>query len=166
MDEQHRVVHIGPISLFTLVASLGMAVLAVLAVSTSNAMYALADRAALMMTETYLADTYAQRFVAELDGVLADARDEGAYAPSYVEERLDEIARAAERNASMDNRGVQIDASMEEGTVTAIIMTPEARKIDLRVNVLEDGTYEIAQWKSTSEIDTTGPEDQLWSPPR
>ena len=166
MDEQHRVVHIGPISLFTLVAWLGRAVLAVLAVSTANAMYALADRAALMMTQTYLADTYAQRFVAELAGVLADARGEGANAPSYVEERLDEIARAAERNASMDDQGVQIDASMEEGIVTAIIMTPEARKIDLRVNVLEDGTYEIAQWKSTSEIDTTGPEDQLWSPAR
>lgn len=166
MDTPRQQVHIGPISLFTLVASLGMAVLAVLALSTSNAMYALANRAADMTSELYLAEASAQRFVAELDGTLQDAATAGSGARDAVEAHLSDMASAAEHEADGDAKGrtVTVTAQMEGDEVTAVVKTPGGRRIDVRVAVGEDGTYQVLQWKTTTETDSSGAGETLWSP--
>lgn len=166
MDSPRQQVHIGPISLFTLVASLGMAVLAVLALSTSNAMFALANRAADMTSELYVAESCAQRFVAELDGVLRQAAASGADARESLPYQLDALAQAAEREAEEGVSGVDatVSASMEGNEVTAVVTTPIGRRIDVRIEVGQDGTYQVTQWKTTTETDSSGAGDVLWSP--
>ncbi|MBR1829242.1 MAG: hypothetical protein IJ781_07015 [Atopobiaceae bacterium] len=165
MDSPRQQVHIGPISLFTLVASLGMAVLAVLALSTSNAMYALANRAADMTSELYVAETCAQRFVADLDTALSQAAS-GADARTAVSGQLGTLASAAEREAANGASGIKttVSASMEGDEVTAVVTTPIGRRIDVRIEVAADGTYQIVQWKTTTETDSSGAGETLWSP--
>lgn len=166
MDSPRQQVHIGPISLFTLVASLGMAVLAVLAVSTSNAMYALSNRAAEMTSELYVAEACAQRFVAELDGALDQAASTGSDVPLSLSGQLDALASAAQGEATQGALGldVTVSAHMEGNEVTAVVTTPIGRRIDVRIEVAADGTYRITQWKTTTETDSSGAGETLWSP--
>ena len=53
---------------------------------------------------------------------------------------------------------------MDGSDVVASVVTPAFRRIDLRVAVNDDGTYQIMEWKATSEADSTVAEETLWSP--
>lgn len=77
MAKPHGSVRIGPISLFTLVIILCLAVLAVLSVTTARAELSVTERQAATTTETYGLETAGQTFVAEVDGALAQ-RDDAA----------------------------------------------------------------------------------------
>ena len=169
MDTPRQQVHIGPISLFTLVAALGMAVLAVLSVSTSNAMYTLAKRAALMTSETYEADVCGQRLLAELDGVLQDARSQDADVYGAVSGKLPTIVSAAQQEAdpfslAADDEAVEVTASLIERELVAAIKTPAGCRIDLKVAISEDGTYEVMEWKATTDPEVSTTVETLWSP--
>ena len=70
MAKPHGSVRIGPISLFTLIIILCLAVLAVLSVTTARAELSITERQAATTTETYELESAAQRFVAEVDRAL------------------------------------------------------------------------------------------------
>ena len=63
-------VKIGMLPVLTLVAILGFATLAVLAVTTSHAMGAIAQRQATSTTDAYLLEDAGQRYVAAIDDAL------------------------------------------------------------------------------------------------
>lgn len=71
-------VRIGPMSLFTLIVVICMAVLAVLTLSTANATYVMTNRQATATTELYLDEAAAQEFVAGISDVLASARTDAS----------------------------------------------------------------------------------------
>ena len=70
----HGSVRIGPISLFTLIIILCLAVLAVLSLTTAPAQPPTTDRHAHTTTETYALETAGQEFVAAVDAALAEGR--------------------------------------------------------------------------------------------
>lgn len=71
MAKPHGSVRIGPISLFTLIIILCLAVLSVLSLTTARAELSVTERQAATTTETYQLETAAQTFVAEVDGALS-----------------------------------------------------------------------------------------------
>ena len=74
MAKPHGSVRIGPISLFTLIIVLCLAVLTVLSVTTSLAELSTTERQAATTTETYQLESVGQQFVADVrDGELISA---------------------------------------------------------------------------------------------
>ena len=71
MARPHGSVRIGPISLFTLIIILCLAVLAVLSVTTARAELSVTERQAATTTETYQLEVRGQEFLAAVDGALA-----------------------------------------------------------------------------------------------
>lgn len=76
MAKPHGSVRIGPISLFTLIIVLCLAVLTVLSVTTSLAELSTTERQAATTTETYQLEAVGQQFVADVDAALT--RGDGA----------------------------------------------------------------------------------------
>ncbi|NBJ65646.1 S4A5 electrogenic sodium bicarbonate cotransporter 4 [Adlercreutzia caecimuris] len=74
MAKPHGSVRIGPISLFTLIIILCLAVLAVLSLTTARAELSITERQAQTTTETYALETAGQEFVAAVDAALAEGR--------------------------------------------------------------------------------------------
>ncbi|MCI9208785.1 MAG: S4A5 electrogenic sodium bicarbonate cotransporter 4 [Adlercreutzia caecimuris] len=72
MAKPHGSVRIGPISLFTLIIILCLAVLAVLSLTTARAELSITERQAQTTTETYVLETAGQEFVAAVDAALAE----------------------------------------------------------------------------------------------
>ena len=72
MAKPHGSVRIGPISLFTLIIVLCLAVLTVLSVTTSLAELSTTERQAATTTETYQLEAVGQQFVADVDAALAE----------------------------------------------------------------------------------------------
>lgn len=72
MAKPHGSVRIGPISLFTLIIILCLAVLAVLSLTTARAELSITERQAQTTTETYALETAGQEFVAAVDAALAE----------------------------------------------------------------------------------------------
>lgn len=77
MSASHGSVRMGPISLFTLLIVLCLAVMAVLSVTTSQATYVLAQRQANATVALYANETAAQNLVAHIDQTLSQARVQG-----------------------------------------------------------------------------------------
>ena len=76
MAKPHGSVRIGPISLFTLIIVLCLAVLTALSVTTSLAELSTTERQAATTTETYQLESVGQQFVADVDAALT--RGDGA----------------------------------------------------------------------------------------
>lgn len=96
----HGSVRMGPISIFTLIVVLCLAVMAVLSVTTSQATYVLAQRQAHATVALYANETAAQEFVAQLDETLSQARSQGqggAQVRGVFEENLNEYCADAQR---------------------------------------------------------------------
>lgn len=77
MSASHGSVRMDPISLFTLLIVLCLAVMAVLSVTTSQATYVLAQRQANATVALYANETAAQNLVAHIDQTLSQARVQG-----------------------------------------------------------------------------------------
>ena len=74
MNSTNGSVRIGPISLFTLVIILCLAVMAVLSATTAQATYSAAEKQALFTNDTYQNEQAAQSAVAVIDAALEDVR--------------------------------------------------------------------------------------------
>lgn len=154
---------IGPISVITLIIVICMAVMGVLAISTSFATQTIANRQADATQRLYLDECAGQEFVAGVDDALADARDAGGSASSgarAVEDALDGICEQA--RAAADGR-VDCTASVDGATVTAEFICENTRMLGITITILDDATYRIDEWKMTSaqdELDTMG---TLWA---
>jgi len=129
-------VRMGPLALFTLMAVICLAVLAVLAVSTANATLALSQRRAQATTELYLDETCAQAYLAALDGELAG----GADAPA-----AQEAAAAAARRVGGEL--VTIGSEVDGEAFVATFDCGNGRQLGIRVRIGDDGRARVEEWR-------------------
>ena len=128
---------IGPISVFTLVIIVCLAVLSMLAFSTATASNTMAQRQASLAAGVYENETAAQEFLAGVDGVLA-TRGVGSVEPS-----LSSIIEAAE--AAADGR-VRATADISDGVVHAEFVNEENRMLSVVLTIRSNNTYRIDAW--------------------
>lgn len=157
-------VRIGPISLFTLVITLCLAVLAVLSVATANAQWSLASRQASFTQDDYRNERAGQELLARIDAVLANARsgqagsrsaDEAAKAVSAV---LAQLCQEAAERAGGDTA---VTASLDGAVVTAHVQAPSKRCLDIEIELADGPTARVTSWKATTLW--TEPEETLWT---
>lgn len=129
----HGSVRIGPISLFTLIIILCLAVLAVLSLTTARAELSITERQAQTTTETYALETAGQEFVASVDAALAEggssALDEvlSTYGVAEVAADAEAAADASEAapaaGETIEDEGVS-GATADEGGSLMVIECP------------------------------------------
>lgn len=138
-------VRLGPISLFTLIAVLCLATLAVLSVTTANASFKLATLQGESMEQQYQAEEAAQHFLAQVCA-------QGAEAASGA---------AANAEAFVDG-AVTVSASVNGSVVSAQFACPNGRVLDTQVDVGSGGAYTIIKWNMTAKVNSAETET-LWS---
>lgn len=141
MNSTNGSVRIGPISLFTLVIILCLAVMAVLSATTAQATYSAAEKQALFTNDTYQNEQAAQSAVAVIDAALESVRASGG--------GLDEALPA--------------DAQRDGSRVLMTFASPSGRTLDVELTITANATYEISQWKATTQWTNDGPGATLWS---
>lgn len=154
-------VRIGPISVIALIAILSMAVLAVLSISTANASLVISQRQAGAIADSYLAETAAQDFVAEVDAVLAGARKTGggASAAGAVEKALPTIAQHAQNETGGE---VVVYASVENGQINASFSCAGARTLNIKATIASNAMLHIDEWSMAAIQNTAEPAGTLW----
>ena len=150
--EEH--VRIGPLSLFTLIAVICLAVLAVLEFSTANASKTLADRQRDAVSSLYVNETAAQCFMAQLDDELAASGKAG------VDNALGSCVQAA-TDAAQD--AVEVSASYADDTVYAEFTGAEGRALSVEVTIRDNATYRIDKWKVVAVQNEEEPQGNLWT---
>ena len=143
MNSTNGSVRIGPISLFTLVIILCLAVMAVLSATTAQATYSAAEKQALFTNDTYQNEQAAQSAVAVIDAALEDVRASGG--------GLDEALAAV------------ADAQRDGSRVLMTFASSSGRTLDVELTITANATYEISQWKATTQWTNDGPGATLWS---
>lgn len=145
-------VRMGPISLFTLVVALCLAVMAVLAVTTARASGALAERQAAFTADDYANEAAAQEL---LSRVRATAAAGGAEA---VEAQLEVLLAAC----SEGEDGPAITATANEGQVSVHVESASGRCLDATLVIAADGDVSVTSWRATTLWDETT-DDVLWT---
>ena len=148
MNSTNGSVRIGPISLFTLVIILCLAVMAVLSATTAQATYSAAEKQALFTNDTYQNEQAAQSAVAVIDAALESVRASGG--------GLDEALAAGDE-------ALPADAQRDGARVLMTFASPSGRTLDVELTITANATYEISQWKATTQWTNDGPGATLWS---
>ena len=148
MNSTNGSVRIGPISLFTLVIILCLAVMAVLSATTAQATYSAAEKQALFTNDTYQNEQAAQSAVAVIDAALEDVRASGG--------GLDEALAAVDE-------ALPADAQRDGSRVLMTFASSSGRTLDVELTITANATYEISQWKATTQWTNDGPGATLWS---
>ncbi|MBR2790585.1 MAG: hypothetical protein IKD70_08270 [Eggerthellaceae bacterium] len=147
--------HIGIAAIFALVVILCMAVLATLAISTAHSSLVLSERQAAAVQEVYRAETAAQTFLSEVDGVLTAA------GPGAVESYLPAICGTAQASTS----GVAVFASMGTSNgspaVLAQFETEGGRVLKVTLAIIGN-TYRIDAWRMTAVVHDGEPMGTLY----
>ena len=148
MNSTNGSVRIGPISLFTLVIILCLAVMAVLSATTAQATYSAAEKQALFTNDTYQNEQAAQSAVAVIDAALEDVRASGG--------GLDEALAAVDEV-------LPAEAQRDGSRVLMTFASSSGRTLDVELTITANATYEISQWKATTQWTNDGPGATLWS---
>lgn len=146
-------IRIGPISLFTLISVICLAVLAVLAFSTANASYTMSERQARSVTGMYQNEQAAQEFVACLDDALASG------GTAAVEPALASACTSAREAAGGE---AEVTASMANSIVYAQFTSNDGRVLDIEVTIRNDASYRIDKWKVTAVQNEEQPQGNLF----
>lgn len=134
-------VRMGPLALFTLMAVMGLAVLAVLAITTANATLSLAQRRASATSELYLDETAAQTFTAVLDEALATGTSS------------EDALAAATRAATEAGQGrVDVAANQQDGAYAATFDCGNGRQLIIALTYRQDGTLGVEEWRMTTVV--------------
>lgn len=159
MNEQSGSVRIGPISMFTLIAVICMAVLAVLAIATANASYNMAKLQADSIKEQYVAESAAQDFVALVDSQINQSQGTGSSRVAAFNNSLNAtVARIQEET----NNKVTVSAQTQDNRILAQFTCTNGRMLDIVLKVEDSGSYEITQWDMTATRNDVQDEN-LWS---
>lgn len=151
MSHEERI-RIGPISVFTLIAVICLAVLAVLAFSTANAAYTMSQRQATSISGIYLNEMAAQEFIAGVDETLVTRGS------SDLDSSLPSLCNAAKDAA--DGR-VEVSASVVSNVVYAEFTNDDGRILSIEVTIRDNNTYRIDKWKVTAVQNEEQPQGQL-----
>lgn len=149
MSGSNSTVRMGPISLFTLVVIVCLAVMAVLSATTAQATYVAAEKQALFTDDTYANESAAQSAVAAIDAALQPVRDAGG--------GLDAALAAVDQALPVDAAKAQRDGA----SVLLTFAAPSGRTLDVRLTINANATYEISQWKATTQWTNDGPSNML-----
>lgn len=159
MNEQEGSVRIGPVSMFTLIAVICLAVLAVLAITTANASYNMAKLQADSMKEQYVAEIAAQDFVALADSQINQSQGTGSSRVAAFNASLDSTVARIQEEAG---NGVTVAAQTQDNRIMAQFTCKNGRMLDVVLKVEDSGSYEIAQWDMTATRNDAQAEN-LWS---
>lgn len=192
MARPHGSVRIGPISLFTLIIILCLAVLAVLSITTARAELSITERQAATTTETYQLEVQGQEFVAAVDGALAsggetaleavlaeygiavtaapagDAAAAGAVpAGEAIEDETSSggTVPAAGTTISDDDGGagaITVSGTFDGELISATFAMDSGRTLAVALRVSNNDTYTIEQWKTTTQWTDDGAGENLW----
>ena len=148
-------VRMGPLALFTLMAVICLAVLAVLALSTSNATIALALRRQDATTRLYLDETAAQTFVAELDGQVSEARRSSDPLDSSVleaaVEQATDVALDVEKLQDSPSQ-LNVSTTIDGNIVNASFDCGDGRQLDISITWEADGTLSVQRWRMMTVV--------------
>ncbi len=178
MAKPHGSVRIGPISLFTLIIILCLAVLAVLSVTTARAELSITERQAATTTETYELESAAQRFVAEVDralgagdaalaAVLADygivaGSDATPAAGETIEDDTMVAGGDASAGTTLDDTAISVEGTFDGTLLSATFSLESGRTLAAVLRINDNGTYTIEQWKTTTQWTDDGTGANLW----
>lgn len=184
MAKPHGSVRIGPISLFTLIIVLCLAVLTVLSVTTSLAELSTTERQAATTTETYQLEAVGQQFVADVDAALAEGGDTlskvlvdygiqvqssstGGSEELVIEDDTvageavgGDLGRPSATEAA-DGSPVTFSGTRDGELISATFSMESGRTLAIVLRIQND-TYAIEQWKVTTEWTDDGTGENLW----
>lgn len=162
-------VRMGPISLFTLVVVLCIAVMSVLCFSLAHSSLTVAQRQADFATDSYVNESAGQEFVAAVDEVLAGLRAQAgsgaagaggaagsggaagaASGKAVVIGKKSAIAALKARGADLAPGAT---LSFGSDSVTADFLLPSSRRLYVELAIDDDATYRVVQWKQTTRQD-------------
>ena len=160
MAKSSGAVRIGPITLFTLVSVICLAVLAVLMVTTGNAVHVMAQRQGASTSDEYLLEATAQTFLSGVDADISQAGAAGTRQSEAdsVQSGLDALVKKAQGS------DVSCTATVSDGTVVASFATQSGRRLDVEIDLGDSGTYTIGKWQMTTDQTDEGTGMSLWSP--
>jgi len=141
-------VRMGPISIFSLVILLSLAVLSVLAFSTAQAQSASAEKHAQFTTDTYVNESAAQEMLAAIDATLLDVRGQGGSAQDALAALPAKLPK---------------EARVEGNEVKAVFQQASGRLLSVTIEITDTVEYRIVQWQATTKWDMTKDKDVLWT---
>lgn len=161
MAQSRGSVRIGPVSLFVLVITVCLAVLAVLSITTAHAEQAVTNQQATAVTDTYRNEIAAQEFLAALDGCLEGQRTSGVTGNQDLRALEAFIADYNDRDGNQ-GLGESAIATLDGSIVTVEFVQASGRKLIIRVLVDEDWAYRILSWRASTEWEEPGSDNELW----
>lgn len=165
-------VRMGPISIFSLIITLCLAVMATLSISTAQATLAATQRQAASTESVYADEVAAQEFMAELDAQLSTVRAAGggrANALSALQQNVNALAEAGASDEVTVNVTVATDTGSsvptlaENADVKATFAASDGRTLNVALAIVDNATYEVLQWKTTTTWVDTNTGNTLWS---
>jgi len=153
-------VRIGPISLFTLLVALCLAVLAVLALTTANASYTMSNRQATSKVSEYACESAAQTFLAEADAALASSNATDASKRAAAVQ--DNLASIIDASAAAASQNVTVQADVSGPNIHAQFTCDDGRTLHITLEVQDDGSYVITNWM-VSAVNYSATEENLWT---
>lgn len=162
-------VRMGPISLFTLVVVLCIAVMSVLCFSLAHSSLTVAQRQADFATDSYANESAGQEFVAAVDEVLAGLRADAGSGAAGAGGAAGSGGTAGAASgkavvigkksalAALKARGADLapgaTLSFGSDSVTADFLLPSSRRLYVELAIDDDATYRVVQWKQTTRQD-------------
>ena len=153
----------GLISLLTVVVVLSLATAAVLTISTSRAMWALAQRQATMTQEGYDAERAGQTMLAKVDDELSAARAKGTTSAAALAKIVDQSANRLLAEACP--QGITATYSVDKTNLQCEFSTPNGRMLQTVIAIGDGGTYDVVSWKLTAVPQSTDTDETLWTGP-
>lgn len=163
IQARDRDVRIGPISLFTLIIVICLAVLAVLTFATANASLVMTQRQATATTELYLDETAAQTFMAGVSDQLAAVKAEGGSGAEGALALEDALVDLRDRAQEAAGGRVSVIANVDEQQLHAEFACENGRVLNIMVTIRDDCTYRIDKWKMTAVQNEEEPAGNLWT---
>lgn len=165
MKHESGSVRMGPISLVSLVIILSLAVLTVLSITTSQAMYSSTKRQADSTADIYLCEVAGQEFLANVDEVLAGVR-EGEPSRESAIAALRDAGNSLLEGLTVSGISSAVEVASDEGAdevVSATFVTQGDRRLSVTLAVSDSATYRILSWKTTTFWNNYSTNDTLWS---
>ena len=157
----------GLISLLTVVVVISMATAAVLAISTSHAMGALAQRQATMTADGYALEQSGQALLANLDELLHQSRGSAVGGTAGGAAGGAVIAQVENRMNSMlvDScaKGVTATYETEDDGLTCTFISEHGRMLTVTISVGGNATYDVRAWQLTAAPQEENTGDTLWT---
>ena len=179
---QRASLRMGVLDLFVVIVGICLAVLAVLAFSTSMASLRLSEKQVQGIQRTYDVDTAGQRFAADLDGKVQHFKASGIGASEMLSsidgeliDLVDDVASASDEilveaevrqpdqmAASFDDDYDVSNLAQYIGGVRALFTSDDGYLLTCFFGIDQNSEMKILTWKATRIWDESAQNEQLW----